>query len=223
MHGICASRCPQAAEAARTRLRAGQGGFTLVELLVVMVILSILMAGAITVYTGQKELARETVTEAHLDQASKLIIEARDDTESTMLMITGDADGNSGNQCDRTADGQSFQSGNVKDPTWLASNCGKAWLNMVTKLSVHADSLAYTKQVFTDGWGRGILADENENDGVWGCGRNDFLYSGGRTGRMSYFKIQRKNDDKSLSKLVPLSDYCDSSLPKSQRNNTPAM
>jgi hypothetical protein len=185
-----------------------------------MVILAILMGAVINVYTSQKELARETVTEQHLDQASKLIVEARDESQMTLLQITGDADGNSGNQCNRSADGKSFETGNTKDPAWLASGCGQAWLNLVTKLAPHADSLAYTKQVFTDGWGRGILADENENDGVWGCERPDYLFSGGRTGKMSYYKVMRKNDDKSLSKGVPLSEYCDSSAGLGVRKNS---
>lgn len=57
----------------RLRARAGQRGFTLVELLVVVVILAALAAIAVPIFMNQKGKADDSVMRSDLSEASKML------------------------------------------------------------------------------------------------------------------------------------------------------
>jgi len=188
------------------RLLRSPAGFTLVEMLGVMVIISILMAVAVPTYMSHKEGARLSVTHQNMKQISDLVELAREENDATLLQITGDPAGNSANSCARA--GGLFKTGKVADAAWRGTACGTAWTNVIKKLAPYSSSEATVEKLFTDGWGRGILLDENEYDGVWGCTRNDYLYSGGPDGLMDFYRIDYRNPDKSLARPLGFSGLC---------------
>ena len=57
---------PRAAKVTMQTFSKANKGFTLIELLVVMIIMSILMAAAIPMYTGHKDKARVSNTKVHM-------------------------------------------------------------------------------------------------------------------------------------------------------------
>ncbi|HBO65009.1 TPA: hypothetical protein DD425_03550 [Candidatus Saccharibacteria bacterium] len=72
-----------------------QYGFTIVELLIVIVVIAILAAITIVVYTGIQERAQISATKSGQQQLLKAIILARTNTGKTLRQITGSNDSRS--------------------------------------------------------------------------------------------------------------------------------
>jgi prepilin-type N-terminal cleavage/methylation domain-containing protein len=64
-------------------------GFTIVELLIVIVVIAILAAISIVAYTGIQERGRRSSAAADLNMLEKAIIMARVQKDKTLLQITG--------------------------------------------------------------------------------------------------------------------------------------
>lgn len=87
-------------------------GFTIVELLVVIVIIGILATVTIGVFSGAQERARNSKIETDLTALEKAITMARINTDTTLWRLTGGRSGGDGlitaDECNRLANGTDF-------------------------------------------------------------------------------------------------------------------
>jgi prepilin-type N-terminal cleavage/methylation domain-containing protein len=148
-------------------------GFTLIELLVVLIIMAILMAVAIPSYLGAKDTAR---TRQQMRTISTLAQQAKMDTNQPLSALTG-------TPCsDCACRGAALPL--VESPGFLGSACGRAWSNVAEALAPWIGSEDMARKLFTDGWGRPILLDENEGERNY-CLDEDQLTSMGSVERMA--------------------------------------
>ena len=132
--------------------RTYERGFTLIEVLIVMVILAILMAIAIPLYSSSKNSAKEKRSTAAEQQLRAVVVKARDRELKTLSQILG---------------GPGNASSCTQDPLprmdTLSGACKVAWDDVVNKLAPYAGSVQAAQQVMTDGDQRPILVDAREN------------------------------------------------------------
>lgn len=70
-------------------MKKSTSGFTIVELLIVIVVIAILAAISIVAYSGIQERARVTAATSDMNNLYKAILAARINTGQTLLQITG--------------------------------------------------------------------------------------------------------------------------------------
>lgn len=129
-------------------------GFTIVELLVVIVVIGILASLVLIGYNGVQQQARTAKIHSDLDQLSKAIDLARSGTSKSLVDITGQS--NIAGPCVAYPDGTDLAKLSRSDPCW--SNYLSAMKAIQTQSGVQgiAD--------MTDPWGRPYLLDPNETD-----------------------------------------------------------
>lgn len=136
----------------------GQRGFTIVELLIVIVIMGILAAITIVAYNGIEGRAKAAKYQSDLNKLEKAIVLARNTTSQTLIGITGST---------YTA------SGCVSKPagTDLAtvSKTDGCWTLYFASLSKIAAASGMSVSGLIDPWGRPYYIDENEGEGGTGC------------------------------------------------------
>lgn len=115
-------------------------GFTIVELLIVIVVIAILATISIVAYTGIQERSRRASAATDLKMLEKAIVAARIQTNKTLLQITG-------SNCTYCIGGQSGYEAAL-DAIGAASG-------------VNVESLKKG-----DPWGERYRIDENEGEGV---------------------------------------------------------
>lgn len=141
-----------------------QKGFTIVELLIVIVVIAILAAIVIVAYNGIQDRAREAKIEADLGQIEKAIILARINTSQTLYDITGS--GWTGEGCMTAISGTVLT--NTSDTN--VANCWTAWDNFVNTVS---EASGVNIRSITDPWGRPYYVDENEGQNGGSCTKDD--------------------------------------------------
>lgn len=139
----------------RTRCHAVHG-FTLVEVLVVMVILAILMAVAIPTFAKQKERAMISATKQQMQRINRIAFETKSTTGLPLQSVTK-------NWCS-DCNCRTVELGKTTDPVFLATPCGQSWVQMVTGFEPYVGSSGEARALFTDAWGRPIVLDENEGE-----------------------------------------------------------
>jgi len=134
-----------------------QKGFTIVELLIVIVVIGILAAITIVAYNGVQERARVSSANSDLNLLNKAIQVARLNTNKNLLSITG-------SNCTRCFDQARYEL--TLDNLSTASNM----------------SLGRLKS--GDPWGNKYAIDENEGEGASPCANKDALglTTSGKTG-----------------------------------------
>jgi prepilin-type N-terminal cleavage/methylation domain-containing protein len=137
--------------------RSSLAGFTIVELLIVIVVIGILAAVVIVAYMGIQERAREAKIQADFNEIRKAVTIIHTNG-STLGEIVGDYW--TGGSCMTKPDGTDLAALSHSDPCWAD------YLDALNKLSI-ASSLNVRNII--DPWGRPYYIDENEGE-IVGCG-----------------------------------------------------
>jgi prepilin-type N-terminal cleavage/methylation domain-containing protein len=123
-------------------------GFTIVELLIVIVVIGILAAITIVAYNGVQERARVTRANSELNTLEHAILSARINQDKTLMQITG-------SNCTYC----------VGHAQYLIS------LDAISQ----ASGANLTSLKAGDPWGYDYLIDENEGEGATPCANKDGL------------------------------------------------
>jgi prepilin-type N-terminal cleavage/methylation domain-containing protein len=129
-------------------------GFTIVELLIVIVVIAILAAISIVAYNGIQERAIDSKIKQDLSTLSRAIALARQSKSATLYQITGST-ATSG-ACTLKSAGTDLATLPKTDACWLA------YSNALAAITV-ASGVEVTNII--DPWGRPYLIDENEGEG----------------------------------------------------------
>ena len=129
-------------------------GFTIVELLIVIVVIAILAAISIVAYTGIQERAQKSKVQSDIAQIVKAITIAREKNSRALGQITGNW--STGSVCWGQANG-----------TDLAAlpQTNSCWVNYNNFLDIISEESGMNIRGITDPWGRPYLLDENEGEG----------------------------------------------------------
>lgn len=138
-------------------------GFTIVELLIVIVVIGILAALVVSTYAGVQDRAREAKISADMKTLAKAVAAARESKSSALRYITGAAA--TGGPCWGKPDGTDLAALPRTDACWTTY----AWA--LQKIS-EASGSNVTNLV--DPWGRPYYMDENEDEPVGSC-RDDWF------------------------------------------------
>lgn len=153
-------------------------GFTIVELLIVIVVIGILAAITIASFNGVTTKANNAKISSDLNQLKKAVMVARDAKSLTFMGITNGItySGFSYSSCASNPAGTDFAKLNKNDVCWTR------YAEILQRLT-DASGINVTNLV--DPWGRPYYIDENEGEGG-GCGRDTIAaftnpYEGGNT------------------------------------------
>lgn len=146
-----------------THTRA-QRGFTIVELLLVIVVIAILAAITVGTYTGIQDRARTSKINTDLASLKKAIMSARVTSGDVALRYVTQSTATAGN-CVTTA-----SSTDIADKT-AATSCWNAYNLALDKISTAS---GVNVRNLADPWGRPYFIDENEREPSNGtCGGKD--------------------------------------------------
>lgn len=143
-----------------------QRGFTIVELLIVIVIIGILAAVVITAYTGIQDKARISKIRADEKTLVKAIISARNSTGKTLMEITGN--GWTADNCYSQSSGTDLAALPKTDACWAT------YLQALDDISTASGS---NVRNMVDPWGRPYYIDENEGEDPLDPCQEDILAS----------------------------------------------
>lgn len=128
-------------------------GFTIVELLIVIVIIGILAALVMGAYNGIQDKARVAKIQTDEKELIKAIISARQSTGNTLLEITGNTW--TADSCFSQDSGTNLATIPKTDACWVT------YMQALDDISTASES---NVRNITDPWGRPYYIDENEGE-----------------------------------------------------------
>lgn len=134
-------------------MKSRTAGFTIVELLIVIVVIGILAAIVIVAYNGVQAKAQQSKMYADIAQINKAIRIARDSTFKTTLGITGS--GYTAGNCVAKAAGTDLASLPQTDGCWTVYNSTLSKISVASGINISG---------IVDPWGRPYFLDENEGE-----------------------------------------------------------
>lgn len=137
-------------------------GFTIVELLIVIVVIGILAAITVVAFNGVQTRAQESKIKSDISQLKKAIQAARLSNNTTLGGVTGvwSTGGNCANQASGT---------NLATLDQAAHAC---WTTYRAALNAISTASGIDVRNIKDPWGRPYLIDENEGEGAGNCTRD---------------------------------------------------
>lgn len=130
-------------------------GFTIVELLIVIVVIAVLASISIVAYTGIQERASKSRVQSDITQIVKAISLAREQDSKTLRSMTGS--GGTMSPCIQKTTGTDLAALPSTDTCWTAYN---NFLNLISEKS------GMDIRGLKDPWGRPYYIDENEGESV---------------------------------------------------------
>ncbi len=130
-----------------------QTGFTIVELLVVIVVIAILAAITIVSFNGIQKQAQDTKIKNDIAVITRAITAARSAETKTLAQITNSTA--SGGNCWSKADGTNLATLDKSDGCWTR------YYQTLTAIGAAANT---NLSGLVDSWGRPYLIDENEGE-----------------------------------------------------------
>ena len=144
-----------------------RNGFTIVELLIVIVVIAILASISIVAYTSIQERARNAKISTDLQTLSRAIQVARENSGKTLWEMTGGRTGSDGiitaDECNKLANGTNFAT--------LASTHG-CWTKYTDTLGAISDAAGANVRELKDPWGRPYFIYEYEGRSVSVCDKD---------------------------------------------------
>lgn len=135
-----------------------QKGFTIVELLIVIVVIGILAAITVVAFNGVQDRAKQAKISSDLGQLDRAIKAARTNSGTQLRYITGSAASGAG--CWGKADGTDLAALPASDGCWTAYN--NALNKISTASGINVNNLK-------DPLGRPYYIDENEDEPAGSC------------------------------------------------------
>lgn len=158
----------------KTSRRSYERGFTIVELLIVVVVIAILAAITVVTYNGIQTLAYDSKIQTDLANLKKAIMIARESTGKTFMQISGTAYTASG--CAALPSGSDLANLDQEHTCWTRYHDTLNRISNESNMNVRG---------LLDPWGRPYFIDENEGEGG-GCNldRLDVFYRADATVRV---------------------------------------
>ena len=140
-----------------------QPGFTIVELLIVIVVIAILAAISIVAYNGIQDRTNKSKVDADINSLVKAVQLARVDKSQTLLQITN-------NTCTRC--GCPYANGDMTDYSSLPKThvCWLRYYDFLDRVGA-GSGVSLNGLRSGDPWGSPYIIDENEGE-AGGCGRD---------------------------------------------------
>lgn len=132
-----------------------QRGFTIVELLIVIVVIGILAAITIVAFNGVQQKAQSAKISSDLTNFDKAIEAARVNSGTVLMNITGST-ATAGNCMSKPAGTDLASLDHATDPCWIAYK---------TAMKNISDASGINVVNLVDPWGRPYVLDENEGAG----------------------------------------------------------
>ncbi len=153
-------------------------GFTIVELLIVIVVIAILASISVVAYNGIQDRSRNSKVAADISQIVKAVQLARTSRDLVLINITGVG-------CTRCTCPYSVGDTTPYSQLPKTHNCWVAYNNTLTAIS-NASGVNLSGLRDGDPWGSPYQIDENElengscanRDGVWSTGKSGYFTGG---------------------------------------------
>ena len=143
-------------------------GFTIVELLIVIVVIAILAAISVVAYNGIQDRAKQSQIKSDLRSLDAAVKAARINRSTALRHITGS--NASGGSCWSKPDGT--------DLAALDKNTDGCWVAYRSALSTISAASGMNVNGLVDPWGRPYYIDENEDEPVGSCRDDNYgVYS----------------------------------------------
>lgn len=132
-------------------------GFTIVELLIVIVVIAILAAITIVAFNGVQERSRAAKISSDLSMLSKAIQAARISAGEQALRFVTNSTGTAGNCMSKAAGTDLATLDKATDSCWISYRASMQAISNAANMDVTG---------LVDPWGRPYVLDENEKEGA---------------------------------------------------------